>query len=306
MDIRSILDKLHIEWKDHGHNCSYGHVNIRCVFCKSDPSEHLAINESTGAYYCYRGGKEHSGYDLVKLLIRASKKSRADVLALVAKHNTKSTRLIIKPDRIDQVSREITIALKDGPELTYLSQRLELSLDEARVIATELNLRRALAGRLAYRVIFPITDFSGNIIAYTGRAILDRMSERYYTVGDIRDVLYLPDLSRLDSALTLVLCEGPFDALQVYRAMRDGGYRVSAAAVLGSELTQGKIALLKSLMLERLFYCPDRDVEPTKVARTWLSISQMFSCEVRRLDLTHEKDLGATPPIEIERMLLSA
>ena len=65
---RELFTHAGIQWVDRGANTSRGHINIRCAWCRDeDPSHHLAIEETTGAYYCRRN-PDHYGRSAWRLL----------------------------------------------------------------------------------------------------------------------------------------------------------------------------------------------------------------------------------------------
>src|SRR5271166_2281319 len=60
-DLRSILTKYSIRWRDKGPNCSAGNCVIRCPYCgPEDKGEHCAIADDFSGFYCFRNPK-HQG-----------------------------------------------------------------------------------------------------------------------------------------------------------------------------------------------------------------------------------------------------
>ena len=72
----------------------------------------------------------------------------------------------------------------------------------------------ASGGRFHGRIIFVIRADAERIVGFTGRAVSPRMEPRYLFEG-ATDATLLWSYKFPKRAHTLVLCEGPFDALKV-------------------------------------------------------------------------------------------
>lgn len=83
IDLRGLFDNLRVPWRDRGANTSRGNVNICCPFCRDDYGYHMTISETReGAYYCYRRPQEHSGGNLVRVLVKLGA-SRTEAISLI-------------------------------------------------------------------------------------------------------------------------------------------------------------------------------------------------------------------------------
>lgn len=286
-DLRRVLDKLNIHWVDTGSNTSRGYVNIKCPRCGyKDPSHHLSINEITGQYKCFRNS-DHWGTNLMPLLTRASGLPRDKVYQALAGYRRsrrptgirKLSLSLIENQREKALDGLKLISLNSGPELDYLAERFKLSSSEALELAESAGLLKAPLhdSRLQYRIVFPIIDYiSGDLVAYTGRAISNARQPRYYTIGNIEAALYMPEPPAPETKPVVILCEGPFDALQVCRVRQldKSNLPIIGAAVLGSELTFGKQAVLSDLNCWAGLYCPDSDVPELKRSTTVMKLGQ--------------------------------
>ena len=235
---RSLFDSLRVPWKDRGSNCSRGHINIRCPWCGlADPSQHLTINEESGAYYCLRTpGKTHSGRSLPWLLLGLDVDSR-QIDGLIEEHSDRRRQppqLVAAPSRIlDWHKFEIGSGRDEVTE--YLSSR---GFDGPREVAARFGLRFTQYGRFSWRVLLPLTcpKDRGEVLAFTGRALRGQQP-RYLTNDPMEGSLYVPPRARgstvivallgtalpaekklhlaevCKSAPSMILCEGPFDAL---------------------------------------------------------------------------------------------
>lgn len=124
----------------------------------------------------------------------------------------------------------------------YLSER-GLSKDEVE----EYDLHYSQSGYWKNRVIIPIYDKHGKLIAFQGRIVNPEYTgkDRYLTEGP--RPLFVPweGTARLPGAV-LVLVEGPFDVISVNRVL-------PAAAILGSGLSVDQITQLFVLVSDYHF-----------------------------------------------------
>lgn len=120
------------------------------------------------------------------------------------------------------------------------------------------DLHYAVSGDWSYRLIIPVPDRNGKWYTWTGRAITDMAKLRYKTLtadpdkagagpvsrGPITDCLLgLPDLFK--GGRTLVLAEGPFDAMRL--SLFTGQYDMRATCLFGKAVTPAQLDLLARL-----------------------------------------------------------
>jgi hypothetical protein len=287
---RALFDTLRVPWRDRGSNCSRGHVNVSCPWCgRLDPSFHLTIREDTGEYYCLRTpGSMHSGKSLPWLLIGLGA-DPSEIDALIEEHtdHTQPRSLVAVPARIVPWDR-FDPAGDHEAALDYLASR---GYADPAKIAARFDLRFTKVGRFAWRILLPLSGPGdlGSTIAFTGRAIRsqtpryltnDSVGGSLYAVtsGTVRIValqgtafpiekkLYLSHLTR--QLWTIIMCEGPFDALT--------------------------LSLANPALPPGAFYIPDRD---QSVSDTYRLITELESIpsmpHIIRLELPgRHRDLG--------------
>ena len=104
------------------------------------------------------------------------------------------------------------------------------------------------------RVIIPIY-WKGNIVGYTGRAIVDNVKPKYYNNYEA-NVLFNYDNQHKDNKFVLVM-EGPFDAMAV-----DG------IATLGDHISESQADIIESLGKD-VIVVPDFDMKEYKGKNVW-------------------------------------
>jgi hypothetical protein len=246
---RQLFDSLNIEWKDRGKNCSRGHVNISCIFCKDDPSQHLTISEETGQYYCYRNSG-HGGKSTPWLLLHLGVESyQIDQIISDFSDERKTAAPIEK--RVEYIEWDKFEAASDYQIcLDYLELR---GFDNPEAICKRYDLRFTKYGTHSWRLLFPLTAV-GKKTGFTGRALRSSQSPRYLTNDPFSCSLFQPNPK---STHCLFLCEGSFDALVVAEA--DPFF--SSKAMLGISLPIERRMCLAELakLSTEIFYCPDAD-----------------------------------------------
>ncbi len=138
------------------------------------------------------------------------------------------------------------------------------------------------------RLMFPIIDLRGNVIAFGGR-VLDDSKPKYLNTGDTPvfkkgQYVYALNFAKNNSERKLILCEGYMDVI----AMHQAGF-ANAVAGLGTAFTKEQISLL-SRYCDELTLCFDSDnagQEATDRALKLLSSSPM---KLRVMHLSDGKD----------------
>jgi DNA primase len=158
--------------------------------------------------------------------------------------------------------------LADGL-LTYLRKK---GYPDEEILATGLvvETERGLLDRFRDRLIVPIRDARGRIIAFGGRAM--RADQRGKYVNSPQTLLFNKSatLYALDAAKAearrqgeAVIVEGYFDAIACHQAGL-----VNVVASMGTALTEGQYRVLNDLHLERAVVAFDGDVAGQRSAET--------------------------------------
>jgi len=157
-------------------------------------------------------------------------------------------------------------------------------------LAVEKETGRAF-DRFRGRLIFPVCNLAGKVIAFGGRLIGDAKGPKYLNSPETElyhksDVLYGLHLSRGDISRSgeAIFVEGYFDFLQLWQ---HGIHH--AAAVSGTALTQTHAKLLRRFA-SRCFLVFDGDEAGVKAARRSIEVLLPTGIEVRVLLLPQGED----------------
>lgn len=137
--------------------------------------------------------------------------------------------------------------------------------EEARWLSKTYNLHYALRGDQKFRIIIPIYDQDGVLVSWTGRSIKTNSTLRYKTltvdpaaveegepvalVAANQMLLGLNILWHVDNLRTLVICEGPMDALRITLFGYQKG--VYGTCLFGLNASEEQAEQLEELYYER-------------------------------------------------------
>lgn len=135
------------------------------------------------------------------------------------------------------------------------------------------------------RLMFPIIDLRGNVIAFGGR-VLDDSKPKYLNSKDTpvykkSQNIYALNFAKNTSDRRLILCEGYMDVI----AMHQAGF-TNAVAGLGTAFTKEQVSLL-SRYCDELTLCFDSDEAGKKATKRAL---QMLSSSPLKLRIMHLQD----------------
>ena len=139
------------------------------------------------------------------------------------------------------------------------------------------------------RVMFPIIDVSGNVIAFGGRAMDNETKPKYKNSSDTpvykktRHV-YALNFARLASQESLILCEGYMDVIALHAA----GF-TNAVATLGTAITSDQ-ARLMGRYTKKVIICYDSDEAGQKAASKALRMLTDAGVDVRVVSVPGSKD----------------
>ena len=138
------------------------------------------------------------------------------------------------------------------------------------------------------RVMFPVIDTAGNIVAFGGR-VMDDSKPKYLNSSDTPGfkksrILFGLNYAKDHCAEELILCEGYMDTI----AMHAAGFQ-NAVATLGTAITQEHARLL-SRYTKRVIINYDSDEAGQKAADKAMLLLEEVGLPVRVLKLTGAKD----------------
>lgn len=247
-DWPSFLTARGINYVTSGPSVTRGNIGIKCPFCNDDPSEHMAISIEGKGWRCWRR-REHGGKSnarLVAALIHCSMEQAHQIVGttrhmpsdfmgtlqglLTTKEPVNDTRKLRMPDEF----KRFTGGRLERPFAQYLERR---GFENPAELSDDYGLRYCMRGPFGYRIIFPVR-YEGRLVNWSGRHIGNN-GLRYKTLTTDEDkaketgeplglgpisnyLLWYDNLTTWD-ADTLILCEGPFDALKLnYLGERHG------------------------------------------------------------------------------------
>ena len=231
-DWPQFLDRHHIHYRDRGSNVGPDHIVTTCPFCgPADQSGHMSISLLGNGWRCWRE-HSHSGIAptrLIQALLNCSHEQALTYLSSLAQPifaqpakslpdivNVLMTRIEPappKPIEMPPTARPLTITAPVArPYQLYLSSR---GFSDLHTLTDRYGLRFDPSDRRWHgRILFPITH-DNRMVAFTGRAISNRATPRYLAEAITQSTPLIWTDTFPPQADTLVLTEGPFDALKV-------------------------------------------------------------------------------------------
>lgn len=142
------------------------------------------------------------------------------------------------------------------------------------------------------RLMFPIADRHGRIIAFGGRSLSnDPKSPKYLNSGDMPQYQKKYNLFALNLAIgeirknkSVIFCEGYMDVLAFHQA----GI-ANAVAPLGTALTEEQLNIVRTLA-ETVFLCFDSDEAGTNATLKAIEMCSKMNFETRIIQMTEAKD----------------
>lgn len=239
------LNSYGVEYIEVGPNVSRGNVNVRCPLCQDDPSFHLGISLNGQGWGCWRDSAHRgkSSKRLVQLLIGCTPDRAARIvgssLSLPNDLNG-SVAALLAPQEVEEKPRPSMklpkefLAFKDVPSSrlfrAYLNKRGYTDKQINR-FTKKYGMCYCTKGVFRGRIIFPIIH-EGELVNWTGRTIYPNEELRYKTLTTKADrasvqgldpakgniskyLLWYDDIYGGQHDGTLVIVEGPFDALKI-------------------------------------------------------------------------------------------
>jgi hypothetical protein len=265
-----------IEFATSGPNVGKGNVAIHCPFCGSgDEAQHLSVNLAGKGWRCWRSPSSHYGRGptrLVQALLGCSFEQAAAITG---------SSVHIPEDFLSRVSAALTPAQHaERPPVTmpkqfkpidvrspscrpYVNYLLKRGFPERSIrhMSRDYGMVYASLGPYKGRIIFTVT-FEEALVTWTGRAIDASVELRYKAlspdvnkaadeglpaaIGPTSDYLLWYDDLMQSPCDTIVLVEGPFDALKVSVLGRDVG--ICSTCFFTSEASPQQVNLLHELL----------------------------------------------------------
>jgi len=130
--------------------------------------------------------------------------------------------------------------------------------------------------RFSGRVLVPVRDIDSHVVGVVGRDITERARQKYLnsaaTVAFSKgSLLYRPTLAPPAPNASIVVCEGPLDALAIAAAAARGAHAglVVPVALSGTAMTTEQARLILALSTSQPIMCPDGDAAGLAAAEKW-------------------------------------
>lgn len=155
-------------------------------------------------------------------------------------------------------------------------------------LAFQSKSGKGIYDRFSDRVMFPIIDLRGNVIAFGGRLMGDG-KPKYLNTSDTPVFKKSSNLFSLNNAKnsgerTLILCEGYMDVIAVNQA----GFQ-NAVATLGTALTSEQASLMKRYA-DEVVICYDADEAGQKATARAIELLRNAGLQIRVLTVPEGKD----------------
>lgn len=156
------------------------------------------------------------------------------------------------------------------------------------VRVTEKDGKKHYYDAFRAKVMYPVIDLRGNVIAFGGR-VLDNSKPKYINTSDTLVYKKSHNLFALNFAKNgnngkLILCEGYMDVI----ALHEAGF-TNAVAGLGTALTSEQVSLI-SRYADEVSLCYDSDEAGQKAVRAALALFSNTGVKVRVIRLEGGKD----------------
>ena len=153
---------------------------------------------------------------------------------------------------------------------------------------SEKNGKRYYFDAFRNKVMYPVIDVRGNVVAFGGR-VLDDSKPKYINTSDTlvykkSNELFALNFAKNGNDRKLILCEGYMDVIALHQA----GYE-NAVAGLGTALTPEQVSLI-SRYADEVALCYDSDEAGQKAVRAAMALFSKTGVKVKVIRLEGGKD----------------
>ncbi len=153
---------------------------------------------------------------------------------------------------------------------------------------SDKNGKRYYYDAFRAKVIYPVIDLRGNVVAFGGR-VLDNSKPKYINTSDTivykkSNELFALNFAKNGNERKLILCEGYMDVI----ALHGAGF-TNAIAGLGTALTPEQVSLI-SRYADEVALCYDSDEAGQKAVRAALNLFSKTGVRVKVIRLQGGKD----------------
>ncbi len=183
------------------------------------------------------------------------------------------------------------IGYAENNRFSLLKDLQVLGFDPEDVVVSNLAVKTssgAVVSRFYDRVMFPIIDISGNVVAFGGRALHGALP-KYLNTSDTKifkksENLFLLNIAKKTKKNYVILVEGYMDAVSLMQAGFD-----NVVASLGTAVTVGQIKLI-SRYFKKVIVCYDSDEAGRKASLRASQLLRDNAISVQILNIEGCKD----------------
>lgn len=192
----------------------------------------------------------------------------------------------------DRTIRHFGLGFADDDWNSLCNHLKNKGFSEYEIYSANLVFKRkngnGIYDRFVNRVMFPIIDLRGNVIAFGGRIMTDE-KPKYLNTSDTPVFKKSENLFSLNNAKssgtrTLILCEGYMDVI----ALNQAGF-TNAVATLGTALTNEQAVLMKRYA-DEVIICYDADGAGQKATARAIDILRNAGLPIKILTVPSGKD----------------
>ena len=192
----------------------------------------------------------------------------------------------------DRTIRHFGLGFADDDWNSLCNHLKNKGFSEYEIYSANLAFKRkngnGIYDRFVNRVMFPIIDLRGNVIAFGGRIMTDE-KPKYLNTSDTPVFKKSENLFSLNNAKssgtrTLILCEGYMDVI----ALNQAGF-TNAVATLGTALTNEQAVLMKRYA-DEVIICYDADGAGQKATARAIDILRNAGLPIKILTVPSRKD----------------
>jgi DNA primase len=293
--LEAVLKRYKVEGLKGGHK---GRYRGRCPIHQGDGIDAFHVDVKRKIFHCFSCG---AGGDLLELVARLERCTvRQAALQLkewfpnagVQRDPEIQTQLVTKGNRVVNRPLNFTLRRVDSRHC-YLVER---GIEERTAIEFGVGYYGG-CGLMSGRVVIPIHDELGRLVAYAGRSV-DGGQPRYRFPSGFgkSQVLFNFHRAAASESDTVVVVEGFFDCLLVSQA----GY-TSVVALMGTELYEAPARLLQD-RFARVMLMLDGDAAG-RTARVRVANRLKDKCAVRVVELADGAQPDHLPNRELHKLL---
>ncbi len=276
IDIRDLLEELHIDYTESGKNVSRGWIGVTCPFC-DDHSNHLGIHLDTKVISCFKCGE--TGNVLRYLATELNSFSRA--INLIEESIPRELRSRVQEEYESNVNKVyIPSDATRGLNLSH-KEYLRKRKFNPDILEKRFNLHSVGPfGKWSYRIIIPIVK-NYQLVTFTSCSILDDCEERYKHLANDESIIHVKQLlfgSEYTDGNSCIVGEGLFDAWR---------FGASGIPLWGVKFTDRQVQLLSKYNYVKIVGDGDKDGWNLNKK---LSTALAPFCEVKYFDLQEGLD----------------